>query len=123
MPAVYQYTFSNLNPRRSGEGYTIETQTKFTTLDNISSWPSKLSNKECPALTPPLAPEQIDYVSVSNFTLWTSNRIASLNIEWSPPLPTNGDITEYQIWIWSNINQRIQTLTRINDIAVSYKNI
>lgn len=119
MPRVYEYTFSQNPPRRTGQGYTVEIQPKFRNIADVpGSWSSRLSQRECPALTPPIPPEQMNFINVTNFTLY--NRRASLNLEWSPPYPSNGDIVEYQIWIWSQIsNDRVQTLNRVNSITVS----
>lgn len=47
---------------------------------------------------PPMPPTTITNVSVVHFFVSEARRM-DISIEWNPPQYTNGQLTEYQIWI------------------------
>lgn len=44
--------------------------------------------------------------------------MATLSINWPPPTFSNGDLTEYQVYIWTKLNNRDRTLVMQEGINV-----
>lgn len=77
-----------------------------------------LTERDCTSgFTPPIAPEKIKTVNITNFRL-SNNSIASFTIKWDQPLRPNGNITEYQIRVLNRENTEL--ISPINDIPVSF---
>ena len=99
----YEYTFSGISPRRTGQGYFVNLNSFLT--EHLPAWNAKLNSDDaCIYSTPPKPPTQMDKAQIKVFTIDVQTRIATLSISWSPPLYSNGDLTEYQVLIRSRFS-------------------
>jgi proto-oncogene tyrosine-protein kinase Ret len=110
LPEVYSYTFSGLDPQRVGRGYSIEFKTTFPGIAP-PRWPSILQRyDDCYTSTPPVPPSQITNIQIRLMNIKPNTEKASISISWDPPLFPNGNITEYEVKVWSRYNNRVDNL-------------
>ena len=97
LPNLYEYTFTENNPRPPGQGYGIELVPHLHNTYN--GWAGKLHKPSCLVYTPPFPPTTITSLHIHNFTFITKSRMANFTLLWDAPQFSNGDLTNYEIWV------------------------
>ena len=99
LPNIYEYTFTGNNPRPPGQGYGIEIETHLNNA--YKQWKNQFYQLELPCwvYTPSFPPTAITSLHVHNFTFTTKSRMANFTLLWDAPQFSNGDLTDYEIYI------------------------